>query len=192
MESGWPMAQGTSFELQRFVADCRAALADGDPAAALHAVVERAVAEPAAVLRALGEPQRAHVQKLHHASDLTVLNVIWAPGMTILPHDHRMCAVIGIYGGREDNIFWQRIDGSSDGKLRAVGARALGTRDCALLPREAIHSVTNPIARLSAAIHVYAGDFFATERSEWDAETLLERRYDVERALRSFEQAKSA
>jgi hypothetical protein len=32
--------------------------------------------------------------------------------------------------------------------------------------------VTNPIPRLTGAIHVYAGDFFAAERSEWDPETL--------------------
>ena len=182
------MAQGISFELPRFVADCRAALTDADPMSALHAVVERAVVEPSALVRALGEPRRSQVQKLHHASDLTILNVIWAPCMTIMPPDHRMCAVIGIYGGREDNIFWQR----SDGKLRAVGARDLATGDCALLPQAAIHSVTNPIAKLSGAIHVYAGDFFAIERSEWDPETLSERRYDVERALRLFESANAA
>jgi len=27
--------------------------------------------------------------------------------MTIMPHNHRMWAVIGIYTGREDNIFWR-------------------------------------------------------------------------------------
>jgi predicted metal-dependent enzyme (double-stranded beta helix superfamily) len=33
-----------------------------------------------------------------------------------------------------------------------------------------IHSVTNPIPRLTGAIHVYGGDFFGAERSEWDPE----------------------
>jgi len=27
--------------------------------------------------------------------------------MTIMPDNHRMWAVIGIYTGREDNIFWR-------------------------------------------------------------------------------------
>jgi hypothetical protein len=49
--------------------------------------------------------------------------------------------------------------------------------------------VTNPIPRLTAAIHVYGGDFFAAERSEWDPETLLEGRYDAERTMRRFEAA---
>ena len=30
-----------------------------------------------AVLKGLGEPGGAELQKLHHAADLTVLNVIW-------------------------------------------------------------------------------------------------------------------
>ncbi|MGA6931674.1 MAG: hypothetical protein WBZ35_20410, partial [Pseudolabrys sp.] len=98
-------------------------------------------------------------------------------------------AVIGIYTGREDNIFWRRLpDGS--GKVEAAGAQALCERDAAPLGREIIHSVTNPIPRLTGAIHVYGGDFFdPTHRSEWDPETLLEGPFDPERAVRRFEEA---
>src|SRR5258708_12373618 len=97
-----------------------------------------------------------------------------------------MWAVIGIYGGREDNIFWHRLpDGS--GRIEAAGARALSSGDVETLGHEIIHSVTNPIPRLSGAIHVYGGDFFAAERSEWDSETLIEGRYDAERIISSFE-----
>jgi hypothetical protein len=35
-----------------------------------------------------------------------------------------------------------------------------------------IHSVTDPIPRLTGAIHLRGGDFFAAERSEWGSETL--------------------
>ena len=52
-----------------------------------------------------------------------------------------------------------------------------------------IHSVTNPIPRLTGAIHVYGGDFFAAERSEWDPETLQEGRYDVAKNMKLFEEA---
>src|SRR5674476_1451732 len=62
------------------------------------------------------------------ASDLTILNVIWAPRMTIMPHNHQMWAVIGVYTGREDNIFWRRLPGGG-GKLEAAGARALSAKD---------------------------------------------------------------
>jgi hypothetical protein len=49
--------------------------------------------------------------------------------------------------------------------------------------------VTNPLARLTGAIHVYGGDFYAVARSEWDPETLLERAYDMEKNLRLFAEA---
>ncbi|MBI3710539.1 MAG: hypothetical protein HY246_23080 [Proteobacteria bacterium] len=176
------------FELDRFVADCRAALAEDASHKAVREVVARAVADPAAVLKGLGAPERAAVHKLHHADDLTILNVVWAPRMTIMPHNHQMWAIIGVYTGREDNIFWRRI-ADEGGRIEAAGAKALGVRDAAPLGRDIIHSVTNPIPRLTGAIHVYGGDFFGVARSEWDPETLREQRYDVEKALRLFEEA---
>jgi len=176
------------FDLEYFIAECRAALAVDPSQKLVREVIARAVSEPAAVLKGLGEPKRAEVQKLYHASDLTILNVIWAPMMTITPHNHQMWAVIGIYSGREDNIFWRRLpDGS--GRVEAAGARALSVGDVETLGHNIIHSVTNPIPRLTGAIHVYGGDFFATERSEWDSETLMEGRYDAERAMRRFDEA---
>ena len=80
-----------------------------------------------------------------------MLNVIWAPMMTVMPHNHRMWALIGIYTGREDNIFWRRVSGIP-GKVEAAGAKALSLGDAEPLGHNIIHSVTNPIPRLTAAL----------------------------------------
>ena len=136
------------FDLDQFIVDCRAALAADKSHKSVREIVARAVSDPAAILKGLGEPMRSEVQKLYHSGDLTILNVIWAPHMTIMPHNHRMWAVIGIYTGREDNIFWRRVPGGEGGKLEAVGARALSAKDADPLGEDIIHSVTNPIARL--------------------------------------------
>ena len=96
------------FTLDQFVSDCRVALKQDASHKFVREVVARAVSDPGAVLKALGEPTRAEMQVLHRSADLTILNVIWAPWMTLLPHNHQMWAVIGIYTGREDNIFWCR------------------------------------------------------------------------------------
>jgi len=178
------------FDLDQFIADCRAALAADLSHKFVREVVARAVADPAAVLKGLGEPNRAGLHKLYHSDDLTILNVVWAPMMTLVPHNHEMWAVIGIYTGREDNIFWRRIPGGPGGRVEAAGAKALCERDAEPLGHNIIHSVTNPIPRLTGAIHVYGGDFFKPgRRSEWDPETLLEEPWDVERAVRRFEEA---
>ena len=176
------------FDLEQFTADCRAALKTDSSHKSVREVVARAVADPAAVLKGLGEPKRAEVQKLYHAPDLTILNVIWGPMMTVMPHNHNMWAVIGIYSGREDNVFWRRIP-DSNGRIEAAGARALCVRDAEPLGHNIIHSVTNPIPRLTGAIHVYGGDFFDAHRSEWNAETLLEGPLDTEGLMRRFDEA---
>jgi predicted metal-dependent enzyme (double-stranded beta helix superfamily) len=92
------------FEVDQFVADCRATFAADSTHKAICEVLARAMSEPAAVLRGLGEPNRAEIRKLFHSDSLTILNVVWAPDMMVMPHNHRMWAVIGIYSGREDNI----------------------------------------------------------------------------------------
>jgi predicted metal-dependent enzyme (double-stranded beta helix superfamily) len=177
------------FDLDRFIEDCRDAIGADPSHKAVREVVARAVAEPADVLAGIGEPKRAEVQTLYHAPELTILNVVWAPRMTIMPHNHLMWAVIGIYTGREDNIFWRRLPGETGGRIEAAGAKSLGERDAEPLGRDIIHTVTNPLSRLTGAIHVYGGDFFAVSRSEWDPETLHERRYDAEKAMRLFAEA---
>jgi predicted metal-dependent enzyme (double-stranded beta helix superfamily) len=51
---------------------------------------------------------------------------------------------------------------------------------------EIIHSVTNPTPRLTAALHVYGGDFYRDDRSEWDAQNLVEKPFDFETSKRLF------
>jgi predicted metal-dependent enzyme (double-stranded beta helix superfamily) len=180
------------FDLDRFIADCRTAASIDPTHKSVREILARAVSEPSAVIDGVGEPTRAEVQKLYRSEELTVLNVIWAPGMTIMPHNHLMWAVIGIYTGREDNIFRRRIGAEDGGKIEAAGARSLGPRDVEPLGRDIIHTVTNPLSRMTGAIHIYGGDFFAAARSEWDPETLLERPFNLERNLQLFEISNAA
>jgi predicted metal-dependent enzyme (double-stranded beta helix superfamily) len=177
------------FDLDRFIAECRTAVLADPTHHAAREIVARAVSDPAAVIAALGEPARAEVQTLYACDELTILNVVWGPGMTVRPHNHLMWAVIGVYTGREDNIFWRRIPAAAGGKIEAAGAASLGARDAMPLGRDLIHTVTNPLPRLTGAIHVYGGDFFATARSEWDPESLLEQPFDMAGNLRLFEAA---
>lgn len=170
------------FDRDRFVADCVAALDEGDPQSAIREHLARAMRDHASVLAALGEPREAGLDVLVASPRLTILAAKWAPRMTLAPHNHEMWALIGIYAGREDNIFWKR---TANG-LRAGGASALFAGDVASLPREAIHSVANPLERFAGGLHVYGGDFFGTPRSLWDAETLEEGASDGERVRAMF------
>lgn len=179
-------------DIEQLIQDCAAAVSDSAPTKAVREILARAVSDPAGLLQVLGEPEQAGIQRLHVSDELTVLNVIWAPRMTLMPHNHNMWATIGVYGGREDNIFWRRLPDDAKGRVEAAGAKSLGPKDVRPLGEEIIHSVTNPTAKLTGAIHVYGGDFFSQERSEWDPESLEERPYDIEKNVRYFEEANRA
>src|SRR5262245_19497132 len=177
------------FDLDRFKAQCSAAVTERGALQAVREVVARAVQDPGAVLKALGEPGRSEVQTLHRSSDLTILNVIWGPRMNVMAPTRKMLAVIVIYMLRKDNILCRRLPSDSNGRIEAAGAKALSERDAFPLGHDIIHSVTNPIGRLTGAIHVYGGDFFDVPRKEWDPESLVEGPYDVRRALALFEES---
>jgi predicted metal-dependent enzyme (double-stranded beta helix superfamily) len=173
------------FETDRFIEDCRRGMGEQNPHAAVREIVSRAVSEPVSVLKVLGEPSLSGLQTVYRSDTLTILNVLWGPRMVLYPHDHRMWAVIGIYCGREDNAFYHR----SENGLVAHGARTLELKDSLPLGEAVIHAVTNPLDRITAAIHVYGGDFFAVPRSEWDPQTLRERPFDLDHAKELFAEA---
>ena len=101
-----------------------------------------------------------------------------------MPHNHEMWAVIGLYGGQEDNTFWRRNDEQT---LTKHGTKILTPGSVSALGKDVIHSVHNPLQQLTGALHVYGGDFFETPRSEWDFDTLEEQEYSVPRAMEMFE-----
>jgi predicted metal-dependent enzyme (double-stranded beta helix superfamily) len=179
----------STFDRDRFVEDCIAANAEHDPQAAVRDVLARAVSDHGAVLSALGAPDQAGLDVLHRSPSLTIFAAKWAPRMHLPAHDHRMWAHIGLYAGREDNIFWRR---TADG-VEAHAASVLFPGDVATLPTDAIHSVTNPLQRYTGGLHLYGGDFFDTTRSQWSDETLAEEPSDgaVIRAIFERENART-
>ncbi len=177
------------FDLEQFISECRDAVQQDSSHKFVREVVARAVENPNAILPVLGAPSKGGITPLYRSQNLTILNVVWAPYMSLLPHNHHMWAVIGIYTGREDNIFWRRVAGTSGRDIEAAGAKALGEKDAVPLGQDIIHSIVNPIPRLTGALHIYGGDFFGITRSEWDAETLQEQTSDGEKIAKRFEDA---
>jgi len=176
------------FDLEAFVASARAALRETQPALAVRELVERAVSRPSDLDAALGEADRWGMRTLHASADLTILQLVWPPHVVLFPHDHRMWAANGIYGGGEDNIFYRRgVDG-----IAVSGGSHLGVGEVALLGPESIHSVLNPHRTYTAALHVYGGDYFGTHRSQWDLVTGEEQPFDVEAVRRTLAEADRA
>ena len=175
------------FEKDQFIQDCIDAMPDGQQA--VRETVSKAVSNGSQIFSELGEPEHAGIPPLYRSKELTIINFAWAPCMSLMPHNHQMYSVVGIYSGREDNVFWRRTETG----IEAAGAKSLGVGDVATLGHDIIHSVLNPIGKMTSAIHVYGGDFFEPEepRSEWDHETLTEKPWDIKRVKLLFQEAES-
>src|SRR5688572_23230414 len=117
------------FAVDLFLDSCRAAAAATDAQKVVRELVAEAVSDPAAVATAFGDPEHAGLHVLYRAPDLTVLDFTWAPWMCFKPHNHCMWSVVGIFSGREDNVFWRRAGNG----IEAAGARSLGSREVTVL-----------------------------------------------------------
>jgi predicted metal-dependent enzyme (double-stranded beta helix superfamily) len=175
------------FNRDRFIQDCVDAVAAGE--GAIRELVTEAISDSARVISELGQPQHAGITPIYRAHDLTIINFVWPPCMSLMPHNHQMFSVVGIYAGREDNVFWRRTRTT----IEPAGAKSLGVGDVAALGRDVIHSVLNPIGKMTCALHLYGGDFFEPDepRSQWDHETLMERPWDIDKIKTLFRDAEA-
>ena len=86
-----------------------------------------------------------------------------------------MWAVIGIYEGQEDNVFFERHEGT----LREKNRRSVRAGEAIVLGPEVIHAVSNPRSTHTLGLHVYGGDLLAAQRTMWHPDTLEELPYDT-------------
>ena len=178
------------FDVDALIGDCQAAVKESEPHRAVREVLERVMTDADAVGDAF-KPRQGGLNILYSAPDLTVLHVVWAPGMVLFPHDHLMWAAIGIYAGQEDNTFYRRRP-DQPATVTSSGGKELRVGDVLVLGRDAIHGVANPLGRITGAIHVYGGDFVNQPRSQWGPGPLEERPYEFKVVQEQFAEANAA
>lgn len=176
---------GVALVVEDIVDRCRGALREPTAALAVRDVLDELVADPSTLDRAVGPVELGGITALHRSDDLTILRVAWTPGMVLNPHEHRMWAVIGMYGGQEDNAFYRRAPQG----LEPAGGREIPAGEVLVLGEDVIHSVANSRREFAVALHVYGGDFFSGARSEWDFGTFEERPRDLTRTQQLFDDA---
>jgi len=173
------------FDLENFIASCQVAVTQEEPIAAVHELLAEALSDRRGVAVAL-PVTKAELCPLYSGPDVTIIKVVWAPNMQFPPHDHLTWACNGIYRGVEHNVLYRLVEGA----LVETGVLDLGEGEIGLLDDDAIHSVTNPrSSELSAAIHVYGGDFVSLPRSNWVGAPPRRVRADVAQTRAMFEEA---
>ncbi len=159
-----------TFELDRFIFHCKDAVMQPRPAEAVLALMREAMSDVAAVRQALRPILGDSLANtpLFRASELLILNNVLVPGVVTPPHNHATWAVIGIYGGREDNTFFRE----STTDLEEIDRKELRVGSSVFLDPGAIHAVANPLEVPTLAIHVYGADLLTARRSMWNPHTL--------------------
>lgn len=167
------------FNLDTFVAKCQAALESPGPSAVVETLVREAVTDPdglKAAFAATANAKSLSDRAIVRCDTLTVLDVANGVGLITPAHDHQMWAVIGVYDGEEQNVFYRE----GENGLEQVGERLLRNGEVAVLDEHTIHAISNPLPHKSYAIHVYGGDLVNRPgRSIWNPHTLARESYDI-------------
>ena len=114
------------------------------------------------------------------------VNTVIAPALHALVVETRLAGVL--------TTLVEGVDYTVTGAGNPLGGTAL--LDTGVFPAGAIAGVNwklkraNPVSRVTD--FQTGGDFFATERSEWEPETLEERPYDIEKNMKYFEESNAA
>ena len=140
------------FEVDTLVASCRSSLAEPEPRRAVHEILVETLERTDWVAEQLGRSEGG-LEVLFNSPELTVLNVVWAPRMSLYPHDHRMWAVIGIYGGGEDNTLFRR---GSEGLVESGGKASAKERRLLWAQRQSIQFRTPCSASLGPSMSTVA------------------------------------
>jgi predicted metal-dependent enzyme (double-stranded beta helix superfamily) len=165
------------FALDTFVDQCRDALRSDDPSASVAGVLRDALRdrdEVAAAVQAWRAAGGAPYGAIYRAEDLTILHAAVPPGVESPRHEHTMWAVIGVFEGQEDNVFYRLADNG----VEEVDRAAICAGDARVLPDDTIHRIANHQSTPLQAIHVYGGDLLGTERLMWDDGTGASRPFD--------------
>ena len=150
------------------IAACRSAACSTQPQAAVERLLQGIIGEPSAWADLfagtdLGADESG-VSMLHADEAVTVVHVDLAAGFISRAHDHGLWAVIGVYSGQEDNVFY-RADAHG---VTPTGTVSVVAPDTIRLGRAAIHHIHNPLSRSLRAIHVYGGDLRTVHRAYWE------------------------
>ena len=166
------------FDLQEFIAECRAAESGADALAETRDRIAAAFQDPDSIRTALrGADPDGRNAVLHASEDLTVLHVVTQAGFVSPIHNHLMWAAIGILDGAERNFFYRRTE--PDG-IELVEERVLSPDSGIFVLRaDRSHAIRAEGGTAVEGLHVYGGDLLRrSSRSMWHPETLAEQPYD--------------
>lgn len=156
------------FDIEDLVAELRQAAEAENPRAAVKALLQSAVADPARVRAGMSHFEDNDVI-LHEDDAISIWHCRFMPGQTVPAHDHQMHATIGVYSGAERNDFYEAD--TDTGGMRKSGEVVLQAGHVLQIGPSAIHAVGCASEEPYLGIHVYLGALTTVDRSLFDTES---------------------
>lgn len=180
----------TPFDTRQFVNECRDAASASDAVTATRAVVREAVRALASGIvtlppldsiyaRRSGDLLLGHDRTLFEDEAATVTVVETEPGHFQPPHDHAMCAVIGVFEGGERNRFYRR----TGGRAHLATRRVVRPAEVIALRERTVHAISADAGETCRALHVYLGPLSTRPRSLFHPESGIEEPFDFDTYL---------
>ena len=178
------------FDTGQFVSECRDAAAADDAVTATRAVVREAVRALASGIVALPPLDPVDARRsgglllgrdrtLFEDGTVTVAIVETEPGHLQPPHDHSMCAVIGVFEGGERNRFYRR----TGNRARLATRRVVRPAEVIALRERTVHAISAEAGECCRALHVYLGPLGSRPRSLFHPESGIEEPFDFDTYL---------
>src|SRR3982074_3591824 len=144
----------STFDIGEFVKRCFEGLETDSPVEVISDLLTVTVSKPDRLIDGLPDALGQELV-LFRDPRLTIIQVSIAPGLQYPPHNHGMEAAIGLYSGRERNLWY---GSAGRGSIVINGGSELRPKDSIKMTGRVIHAVANPGAGHSAGLHVHLGD----------------------------------
>lgn len=173
------------FDIDSFVAACRAARHEKDGPERIAALLKEIVEDPRAIEEAVekrrdGKRAGEMAEVFASDDDLTIYQLSFPSNLFGAPHDHAGWAVIGVYSGVEAFNLYR----AEKGVLEKAGRQVLRAPDVAILQPDLIHDIDNPGGVASGSIHVYSNRHFdLPTRRIWRDEAASPEPFTIARSL---------
>ena len=155
-----------SFTFEGLVEAAREAASRDDANAAVRALLEECVADPAPIVELTPKVGDDEVM-LFEDETVSIWWCRFQPHVLMPPHEHKLAVHIAGYSGGEKSVLFQR----RDDELVHNGTVVVRPGEVISLDEECIHAVTAEGDTPSLALHVYMGPLMQLTRGLFDWET---------------------
>ena len=161
-----------TFSFDKFVTEIRAAAVSDKPTHAIRTLMQNALETPEALVADNPLEEGADEIMLFEDDTVSVWVCRFDPHTVVPPHEHKMNAFIGVFKGREKNLFFRN---EADG-LKYISTKIIDAGQMTSIGADGLHAVVAEGEEDCYSFHVYAGPLSKIKRSlfDWDTGQALE------------------